>query len=137
MGILKAIVDVPIPFGEYSRLHYDPYEDAGRMEHVQDVEPILKRNRALASLNDGYSPSRELRRVASIPNVLIEKWLVEEGINVFDENDWPRVAAKLDDPAYAHLRTAPGRVSRGPVRETFVPRARPKPTLTTLIEVAK
>jgi hypothetical protein len=34
---------------------------------TQDVEPIIKRNKYLQNDGDGYSPSRELRRAASIP----------------------------------------------------------------------
>lgn len=80
------------------------------IHRVQDVQPILDRNKALFNEGDGYSPSREFRRAASIPNVVIEKWLNEEGINLFDPDHWPAVQAKLNSSEYAYLRTAPGRI---------------------------
>jgi len=76
----------------------------------QDVEPILDRNKALATHNDGYTPSRELRRVASIPLILIHKWLREEGWNALDPVNGDRLAKKLNSSEYLYLRTAPGRL---------------------------
>ncbi|HUW16881.1 MAG TPA: hypothetical protein VMW94_07365, partial [Actinomycetes bacterium] len=99
--------------GMTTRFTFDAHDDRMTVERQQDVEPILKENARLRNLNDGYSPSRDLRRVAAIPNIVIEKWF-KAGINVHDENDWPKIAAMLDSPDYAYLRTAPGRVSRKP-----------------------
>ena len=76
----------------------------------QDVETILDRNKAMATHNDGYTPSREMRRCASIPNVLINKWLVEEGWNAFDPACADKLKAKLNSSEYLYLRTAPGRL---------------------------
>lgn len=103
---------------------------------VQDVEPYLRRNRQLAADGDGYSPSREFRRAATIPNIVVEQWL-KQGINVFDENDWPKVAAMLDSPEYAHLRTAPGRLSRRPNRTYFTKEGRRRSTAEQLQQVER
>ena len=85
-----------------------------RFATTQDVAPILEQNKAMVTHNDGYTPSRELRRVASIPLALIAKWREEEGWNAFDAGHDPDVAKKLAqklmDSEYAHLRTAEGRV---------------------------
>jgi hypothetical protein len=91
-------------------------EDEGKFifSAVQDVQPILDRNKAMATENDGYTPSREFRRVASIPLTLIYKWLHEEGWNALDRRHSDRLARKLNDPDYAYLRTAPGRVQALP-----------------------
>jgi hypothetical protein len=84
----------------------------------QDTQAILDRNRAMATENDGYTKSREMRRVASIPYVLIQKWLHEEGWDALDPENVDRLARKLNDPDYAYLRTADGRlgVSDGVMR---------------------
>lgn len=97
-----------------------PDEAAGKLVHrsTQDVEPILKNNKQLYNLNDGYSASRGWRRAASIPNIVIERWM-KQGINAYDEADWPKILAMLDSPEYLFLRTAPGRLSRRPVRHFF------------------
>ncbi len=52
----------------------------------------------------------DLRRVARIPTVLLEKWLREEGIDFRTKEGWNRVLAKLDDPEYEFLRTSPGSI---------------------------
>lgn len=49
-------------------------------------------------------------QVASIPLWLLEKWQIEEGINPYSKEDWPRILAKLNAPEYQALRTAPGRI---------------------------
>lgn len=82
--------------------------DKDRFVQTQDTTPILEMNKAMASHNDGYSPTRELRRVASIPYVIIAKWLNEEGWDAMDPANHDRLVRKLNDPDWAHLRTAPG-----------------------------
>lgn len=84
----------------------------------QDVAPLLDRNKAMANHNDGYSPTREMRRVASIPAILINKWRDEEGWDPYDPANAAKLAQKLNDPDYLHLRTAEGRlgVSNGVMR---------------------
>lgn len=76
---------------------------------TQDVEPILERNKALFVDGDGYSPTREMRRVASIPMGLVEKWL-REGVDIFNPDHMPEVKKRLNSAEYAYLRTAPGRL---------------------------
>lgn len=75
---------------------------------TQDADPILDRNKAMYTHNDGYSPSRELRRAASIPVNLIAKWREEEGINVLHPDHADALKRKLNDSDYLYLRTAPG-----------------------------
>lgn len=78
------------------------------IETVQDVAPYLERNRQMAK-SDGYSKSREWQRVASIPNVIIEKWMREDGANIFamsSEEFSKFIARKLADPDYQYLKTS-------------------------------
>lgn len=91
--------------------HYDAATDTTVIETVQDVAPILERNKALQNADDGgWSPTRDLRRAATIPDIIILKWRNEEGIDVFDPNHWPAVRRKLNSSEYRWLRTAPGTV---------------------------
>lgn len=76
----------------------------------QDVTDILDRNKAMATHNDGYTPSRDVRRVASLPMILVHKWLVEEGWNALDPKCGDKLKAKLNSSEYLYLRTAPGRL---------------------------
>jgi hypothetical protein len=77
---------------------------------TQENDPILEQNKAMLNHNDGWSESRDIRRAASIPLNLIEKWKREEGWNALDHNYFDKLKAKLNDGDYAHLRTAHWRV---------------------------
>ena len=74
----------------------------------QDVEPILDRNRELRAMPQHSDWGRH---VASIPNVLIVRWLNEEhargntSIRFGSEEMDRLIVRKLRDPEYAYLRT--------------------------------
>lgn len=90
--------------------HWDE-DGGGRLIHnvVQDVAPILKRNKALQNCGDnGYGKSRDFRRVASIPLVVVDKWL-REGVDIFNPDHAKEVKRRLNSSEWAHLRTADGR----------------------------
>ena len=90
--------------GMRSRIHLDADGDALTIEHVQDVEPILERNKALC----GEAQSSDWgRHIATIPNVVIVKWMNEEGADVLrmsGEEFGAFIRRKLDDPDWRHLR---------------------------------
>lgn len=96
--------------GDVAHYWEDDGAGGGLVHSVQDVAPIIERNKAMFAHNDGYSESRELRRVAFIPNALLVKWQNEEGWNPWDPANAYKLAQKLNDGDYAHLRTAPGRL---------------------------
>jgi len=54
------------------RPHFDG--DSMTLQHTQDVEPILERNKELRTMEQ---PSDWGRHVASIPNVIYVRWLDE------------------------------------------------------------
>ena len=84
----------------------------------QDVSQVLEHNKIYRNHNDGYSESRELRRVARIPDAVGLKWLIEEGWWYGDQENADRLLKKLNDPDWAHLRTADGQLalSNGVIR---------------------
>lgn len=91
-----------------TRFHLDPNGTTINVERVQDVEDILERNKRLRTEDQHGDWGRH---IASIPNVILERWLNEEtargnqtirwGSKEFDE----LVAKKLRDPDWAYLRT--------------------------------
>lgn len=89
-----------------TRLHFDN----GNMtvENVQDVSDILENNKRLRSI---AQKSDWGRHVASIPNVIMTRWLNEEWargnttIKLFGKEMDELVARKLKDPEWAYLRT--------------------------------
>jgi hypothetical protein len=79
----------------------------------QECNPVLAVNKELRDSGDrGWCADGDMRRVASIPAVIIAEWL-QEGIDVFNGEHQDRIARKLNDPDNFYLRTAPGRL--GPV----------------------
>lgn len=75
---------------------------------VQDVAPILERNQAMATHNDGYTPSRDMARIASIPLSIVYKWMTEEGWDPFSQDPGcqRKLAEKLDSSEFRYLRTS-------------------------------
>lgn len=94
-----------------SYVHYDESEDKTYIGRVQDCEPIVENNKRLQTMNDGYSPSRELRRVASIPLTVFENWLKADGLTwpaycSMDKRSQAQYRAKrLMSSDWRHLRT--------------------------------
>ena len=69
---------------------------------------FLNADRATSSLWNGG----EFVKVAEVPYELLEKWAIEENINIWRGNDDDKAAItkKLNDGEFAALRTAPGRM---------------------------
>jgi len=91
--------------GVETRIHYDRAERTVTFERVQDVQAILKANKARQA-----EPQRSDwgRLIADIPCVIIERWLHEEGVNVLGlpAREFARfIAKKINDPDWRHLRT--------------------------------
>lgn len=92
-------------------------EDEFDYRHVQDISEALENNKAQRNHNDGYSQTREFRRVAHIPTIVIEMWK-KEGIDIYNPDHITEVARRLNDPDWGLLRTADGNlgVSNGVMR---------------------
>src|SRR5262245_32377197 len=110
-AMMRRLLDSDRVTGVAEYHGYDDLTDRTIIETVQDVAPILERNRALQNADDqGWSGSRDLRRAATIPDIIILKWRNEYGIDVFNRDHWPAVKRLLNDPEWRYLRTAPGRL---------------------------
>ena len=86
---------------------YNELTDEVSLEYEQDTEPLLEANKSLANNQDFTKQGMrdEMWKYASIPVGLQMKWLVEEGLDVYDDNAWPQIFRKLNDPEYAYLKT--------------------------------
>lgn len=74
---------------------------------VDDVEPVLEHNKLLRTMEQ---KSDWGRHYASVPNILVVKWLNEEWQRGNDirylSREWDELfEKKLRDPEYAYLRT--------------------------------
>jgi hypothetical protein len=75
------------------------------VRHYQDCEDIIARNKALRG-----EPQRSDwgRHIATIPNNILLRWMLEEGVPVFGmpAHEWDRfLRRKLADPDWRDLRT--------------------------------
>ena len=97
---------------------FEPHEDKGVVhQRFVNHKPILDHNKKLYTQNDGYSPDKGLKRVASIPTIVLEIWTKEHHKDQNNGN-WfalPKetqhkiLRQKLNSSDYRYFRTAPGR----------------------------
>jgi|TARA_B110000285_G_C14976691_1_gene539325 hypothetical protein len=87
-------------------------------ERSIDAAPIIESNKKLYTHNDGYSKSRELKRVASIPTIVLEIWSKEYHKDN-NKGNWfalPKevqqkiLKQKLNSSEFQYFRTAPGKI---------------------------
>jgi len=91
--------------------HYDHQTDVTSIQRVQNVEPILEANKRLQNTDhEKQGIKHNWWHAAMIPIMVIEKWLVEDGINAYDPNDIKAVKKKLNDPEWRYLRTGRGKL---------------------------
>lgn len=104
----KRLIDYNPFSGITTFCDYNPVTDETTIIHeFADVEGALDLNKAMANDAD-YTRAgmkRDWWHYASIPMSLIHKWLVEEGIDVFDRNDEWKVYQKVNSPEYRYLKT--------------------------------
>ena len=91
---------------------FHPHPDGSfTVKTSQDAEPIIERNKADQNLgNNGYTKSRNMQKVASIPMTVQLKWRIEEGIDIYNPDHALAVARKLNDPEWRHLRCGLGQL---------------------------
>lgn len=103
----KRLVEFDPLTGKKTYSIYDELEDSLTIQTEQDVSPFLEMNKSLQNdeqrtrdgIKDGYW------HYASIPNVIIEKWLIEDGFDVFDKNNEKVLFKRLNSPEYRYLKT--------------------------------
>ena len=82
-----------------------------------DVKPILENNKRLYNQNDGYSPDKGLKRIATIPTIILEIWAKEyyKDQNKSNWFDLPKdiqqkiLREKLNSSDYRYFRTSSGK----------------------------
>jgi hypothetical protein len=94
---------------------YHSDSDKVVIERNIDYKPIVEHNKKLYSHNSGYSKSKDLKRVASIPTLVLEIWSKEYNGN----SNWFALPSdvqkkilkkKLNSSEFQMFRTAPGRL---------------------------
>jgi len=102
--------------GVLIRPHLDSNGRDLAIEHIQDVEPVLRWNREARCKEQASDWGRH---VARIPNVVYVRWLHEEhargndALRMFSPEFDLIVQRKLADPEWAYLRTDRPRLQAG------------------------
>lgn len=97
---------------------YDAVADTVTLETVEDVSPIIERNKALYAMTDENTRWGEWSHVATIPDTVLENWIKdgtlqwEPGKRSLSFRDQRDALRALDDNDWLKLRVRPGRVSR-------------------------
>ena len=83
------------------------------INNQQNLNPLMERNKKLYALNDGYTPSKDMRRIASVPPIILQIWTKEYNGN----NNWwalPKdiqkkiMRTKLNSNEFRYFKTSEG-----------------------------
>ena len=83
------------------------------INNQQNVNPLVERNKKLYTADSGYTPSKDFKRIASIPPIILEIWTKEHNgsRNWFalpKETQNKILKTKLNSSEFKYFRTAEG-----------------------------
>ena len=85
------------------------------INNQQNINPLLERNKKLYTDNSGYTPSKDFKRIASVPPIILEIWTKEYN----GSRNWfalPKdtqnkiLKTKLNSSEFRYFRTAEGKL---------------------------
>ena len=85
------------------------------VNNQQNLNPLIERNKKLYTQNDGYTASRDMRRIASVPPIILQIWAKEYNGT---RNWWalPKdtqkkiLRVKLNSNEFRYFKTSEGRL---------------------------
>jgi len=87
----------------------DPSSSKFHIETVQDIEPVLEMNRVrMTDGSNGWTPSKDMKHVASVPMIVLQIWANEAGVAMNDPAFGEVVKRKLNDADFSKMRTSEG-----------------------------
>lgn len=75
------------------------------IRYEQDVQALLDDNRRAS--NEGLDKRSDMWHVASVPNVILMKWLTEHGVDFWNPDHKDGVRKLLNSYEYSYLKRAP------------------------------
>ena len=104
---MKRILDYDPVSGITTTFDYDANSDTTIVGREQDVSILLEVNKTLQ--NDPEYSRKGIKEgwwhYASYPAIIIEKWLSEYGVNLFNKDHAKRVLELTNRPEYRYLKT--------------------------------
>lgn len=105
--LLKRILDYDPFTGITTTFDYIPETDTTVLYREQDVSAILDANKRIQ--NDTEISKNGIKNswwhYAQIPNIVIEKWLNEYGVDLYNKDHQKAVFKLLNQPEYRYLKT--------------------------------
>ena len=85
------------------------------IHNKQNINPVLERNKKLYTHNSGYTASKDFKRIASIPPIILQIWTKEYNgtRNWFalpKETQNKILRTKLNSSEFRYFRTAEGKL---------------------------
>lgn len=103
----KRVLDYDPYTGITTNFDYIPETDTTIIEREQDVSVILDANKAIQ--NETWISQKGIKDgwwlYGQIPMIVIEKWINEYGVDVFNKDHQKAVFKLLNDPQYRYLKT--------------------------------
>lgn len=94
--------------GVRESLHFDDAERTFSILREHDAQPIIDDNKRWQADGAGWSPTREMRRVASIPPLVHELWKKLYGVDPLKPQHHDLLRRLLNDPDNRFLRVSEG-----------------------------
>lgn len=103
---MKKLLDFDPFSGIETYYHDDPVGGGFHIErHHQDVEPQLDMTERLRNDEKYQTKDRDWKHYAHIPNIILEKWMNELGVDMWTlMKDRKRLFQLLNDPEYSKLK---------------------------------
>lgn len=95
--------------GIVTRADYDHASETLIIKQSADIEANIDANKREFNENM-HSRYGEMKKVASIPTVVIDKWCADDGINYLAPEHKGALVRKLNDPDNRFFRTMPGKL---------------------------
>lgn len=103
----KRVLDYDPWSGITTTFDFDHSSNTTIIGSEQNVDSLLDLNKALA--NDEDYSKKGIKdgwwHYASYPSIIIEKWLTEFGVNVFNKDHQKKVLELTNRPEYRYLKT--------------------------------
>ena len=85
------------------------------VNNQQNLNPLMERNKKLYTQNDGYTASRDMRRIASVPPIILQIWAKEyNGTRNWwalpKETQQKIMRTKLNSSDFRYFKTSEGRL---------------------------
>lgn len=93
------------PDREITKIFHRLHDGDWAYETIQNTDPIIEANKWNQSFNPVGTLNVGVKRVASIPLIIIEKWRNELGIDYWNPNHQQKVDDLLNSSEWKWLRT--------------------------------